>query len=294
VSVFSHTARALALAWVMLHPVTPAAGADITLGAAPPSPATAPDASGGDSPWQRVHPGGDGGWLPTFLDEAGLHEEAFNLPAAMHRYRQGCELLPPAGAGEAWWADRQAACEGYADAAFALEDWTGLDEALSALLAARPDHPFPAARFPPLVIRRATEIRGAMASGELRVVGPPQPVVLDGRLLGVPPLGLAAVPEGRHHLRCGDRRRGVEIDGTTTTEVRCPTPATATTGQGLADVLDSPAWVQVGGPGEGMEPGLWVFQGGARPVGLRVAAPGAAPVEAPERWLQALAKVRTR
>ena len=294
-NVASHAARALALAWALLFAVGTAAAADITLTEAPGAPADPAIPSGESPAWLVVQPDGDGGWLATFLAEAGLHEEAFNLPAAMHRYRQGCELTPPPGAGAAWWTDRQASCEGYADAAFALEDWANLDEAIAALLVARPDHPFPPSRFPPLVIGRAEEIGAALSCGELRVSGATLPVELDGQLLGIPPLRMAEVPAGMHQLRCGDRSRPVEIVPEETTELRCPAPPSAATGAAIVDLLIEPAsWIRVDGTQVGMQPRLWVFQGGARAVGLWVAPPGHAAQEAPERWLRALAKARTR
>ena len=80
--------------------------------------------------WEPAAPDADGDWLVTFLDEADFHEEAFNLGAALRRYRQACELTPPGGAGTAWWNDWVEGCEGMVDAAFALEDWTALDQAL--------------------------------------------------------------------------------------------------------------------------------------------------------------------
>ena len=146
--------------------------------------------------WQPGSGGDDGGWLSTFLDEAGFHEDAFNLGAALRRYRQACELAAPAGAGEAWWTDWILACEGMVDSAFAVEDWDALDRALLALLTARPDHPFPAARFPPLVRGRAAELAEGLDLGGLVVVGAPAPVTLDGRPLGIAPRGRGPRPGG--------------------------------------------------------------------------------------------------
>lgn len=294
----SHAARALALVACAWAAAASAADAPIAVGTAPPDELRAPTSPGPgdlDGGWQAAGSAVDGGWLTTFLGEAGLHEEVFNLPAAMHRYRQGCEIAPPPGAGESWWTDRLAACEGYADAAFALEDWAGLDQALIALIAARPSRPFPPSRFPPLVIARAAELAGVMPTGTLEIHGPPVPVELDGRAVGLPPLRLTGVPAGRHHLRCGGHSRAVELAEQGATALRCPGPdALGSVGQ-LPDALDGePAWLVIDEGAEGIESGVWVFQGGARAVGLLVTPLDGDGDQASRRWLDALARARTR
>lgn len=294
----SHAARALALATCAWAVAASAADAPIAVGTAPPDAFQAPtwpEPEDRDGGWEAEGSGVDGGWLATFLAEAGLHEEVFNLPAAMHRYRQGCEIDPPPGAGEAWWNDRLAACEGYVDAAFALEDWAGLDKALNALIAARPARPFTPSRFPPLVIARAAELARAMPTGTLEIDGPPVPVELDGRAVGVPPLRLTGVPAGRRHLRCGGHSRAVELAERGSTALRCPGPDTLGSVEQLPDALDGPpAWLVIDEGAEGIEPGIWVFQGGARAVGLLVTPQNGDGEQEPRRWLDALARARTR
>ncbi len=248
----------------------------------------------GVDPWQPTAPDTAGGWLSTFLSEAGLHEEAFNLPAARHRYRQGCSLPPPPGAGAPWWDDRLAACEGLVDAAFALEDWETLDEALRALLRARPGHPFPRSRFPPLVISRAAELANSLPAGRVTIEGPQVAIQLDGVLLGLPPLRLPDVPAGSHRISCGDHSRSLEVEANGSVEVRCPTPDTLPASTAITDALASegPTWFVVGAGVEGIDPGVWVFQGGADALGLRVEPrPGAGDLET---WHRAAATARTR
>lgn len=238
--------------------------------------------------WQPGSGGDDGGWLSTFLDEAGFHEDAFNLGAALRRYRQACELAAPAGAGEAWWTDWILACEGMVDSAFAVEDWDALDRALLALLTARPDHPFPAARFPPLVRGRAAELAEGLDLGGLVVVGAPAPVTLDGRPLGIAPLELAQLPAGRHRIGCGALGREISVPPGARAEVRCPGGGA---GGPLTDriVEGEPTWLP-DGSAEGIGEGVWVFLGGERPVGLLVGPDGGDE----ERWNRAVRSVRTR
>jgi hypothetical protein len=238
--------------------------------------------------WEPAAPDADGDWLATFLDEADFHEEAFNLGAALRRYRQACELTPPAGAGPAWWSDWIEGCEGMVDSAFAQEDWASLDQALRTLLRARPDHPFEPARFAPLVIQRAGELANALAWGQLRIEGPPAAVSLDGQRLGLPPLQLARVPAGDHRIDCGALGRTVTVEAGAGTTTRCP--AGAATGP-LLERLDprDPTWIG-NGDEEGIEPGVWVFRGGETAVGLRVE-PDDDDIA---RWNAAVAGVRAR
>ena len=238
--------------------------------------------------WEPTAPDADGDWLATFLDEADFHEEAFNLGAALRRYRQACELTPPSGAGPAWWNDWVEGCEGMVDSAFALEDWTALDQALRALFVVRPGHPFGPARFPPLVIQRAAELEQTLSWGQLAIEGSPVPVSVDGRPVGVPPLHLARVPAGNHRIDCGGFGRTVAIEAGAKTTARCPTEAA--TGA-LFERLDPGEPTRIGdGGAEGIQPGVWVFRGGETAVGLRVE-----PVDDDlERWYTAVRAVRTR
>ena len=288
------SAAALLLCLVAVRPV-PGAARNLRLVGDPPTEQVAALAASLGIAAQTPAPdAAEGGWLTTFLAEAGLHEEAFNLPAALHRYRQGCSMSPPMGSGTAWWGDRIAACEGAVLAAQALEDWEALDDTLRAILTLRPAHRFPPARFPPLVAARAGELGSALATGTLIVDGHAGTVLVDGVARGLAPLRLPVVPMGRHRVACGGDEFDVELTGEAPGSARCPAPREVAGPGELAAVLDptETTWVVAGATDDGMDPGIWVFQGGERPVGLLARRP--ASIDQMLRWERAVGRVRGR
>lgn len=244
--------------------------------------------------WQEEATHSYPGWEPAGIagdeaaavTEATALEQAFDLEGALGGFLALCEDLPRD------WRSWEDACEGAARTAFGLDDPDRVDRALRSLLIRRPGHDLPAGRFPPAVLARAAELRTASPHATLEVADTVAEVVLDGVPLGVAPLLIAELPEGRHRLSCNGWDHTLDAAGGDAIALACPPPA----------VLDDPLPYMLASPGtevtladvtsgaHGMETGTWVFYGAEGGCAVLVHEPATGPGP----WLQAVRRVRTQ
>jgi hypothetical protein len=211
-------------------------------------------------------------------EQGADHEASFDLPSALRALHGACCSIRPAGDDVPAWLEWEAACDDAIRIAWGIEDEAALEQALSALLRARPGRELHAGRFAEGARIEAASLAARQQTGSLGVAGLGQSVWLDGRPLGLAPLLVPGIPAGAHRLTCGDHTLDIEVSADTGAAISCPPPPAVTGATALGAHLGAgqAAVVLAAGDADRMDPGTWVFWSNEHVTGLLVGAPGRA------------------